>query len=277
MEPKFFDLIEDYVASLPTIYFQINQALEEDVSFEEIASIISADASLTARLLKIVNSPFYGFPQKIETISHALSIAGTKELQLLALATTIMNSFEGGMAKTVNRKSFWRHCIGCGLIAKEIAVLTEMENPERYYIAGMLHDIGSLVIFNKMPETAMEAVELCETKKEYLYKVENKILGFNHMEVGSHLLKAWNLPESLVAVAAYHHEPKRAKKHTDETRIVHMADILSHEWDLGNSGESLIPRLDIQTPKKIGFAKEHLEGVKEKVLSDFDEAAQLFL
>ena len=76
---------------------------------------------------------------------------------------------------------------------------------------------------------------------------------------------------------AYHHEPKRAKKHADETRIVHMADILSHEWDLGNSGESLIPRLDIQTPKKIGFSKEHFEGVKEKVLGDFDEAAQLFL
>lgn len=130
MEPKFFDLIEDYLASLPTINFQINQALEEDVSFEEIASIISADASLSARLLKIVNSPFYGFPQKIETIGHALSIVVIKELQLLAL---------------------------------------------------------------------------------------------------------------------------------------------------GNSGESVIPRLDIQTPKKIGFAKEHLEGVKEKVLSDFDEAAKLFL
>ncbi len=277
METKFFDLIEGYVASLPTIYFQINQVLEEDGSFEEIASIISADASLTARLLKIVNSAFYGFQKKVETISHALSIVGTKELQLLALATTIMNSFEGGMVKTVNRKSFWRHCIGCGLIAKEIAILTEMENPEKYYIAGMLHDIGSLIIFNKIPESAMEVVELCENKKEHLYKMENKVLGFNHMEVGSHLLKSWNLPESFISAAACHHEPKRAKKHAEETRIVHMADVLSHEWDLGNSGESVIPRLDIQTPKKIGFGKEYLEQVKEKVLNDFDEAAQLFL
>jgi|TARA_B110000438_G_scaffold267905_1_gene283096 HD-like signal output (HDOD) protein len=71
-----------------------------------------------------------------------------------------MNSFKGGMDKTVNQKSFWRHCIGCGLIAREIAILTEIKIPERYYIAGMLYDIGSLVIFSKLPESSMEAVKL---------------------------------------------------------------------------------------------------------------------
>jgi len=117
------------VPSLPAIFNEINEAVEDpESSFTEIAEIIGGDMALSARLLKIVNSSFFGFPSKVETITHAITIVGTAQLRDLVLATTIISQFKGMPKDVVNMESFWKHSVGCGLAARIIAIFRREPN-----------------------------------------------------------------------------------------------------------------------------------------------------
>ena len=130
------------ISSLPTIFYQINEAVEDpESSFVEIGEIISGDPSLSARLLRIVNSSFFGFPNKIETITHAVTIVGMAQLRDLALATTVVNQFKGIPKNLIDMEKFWLHSVATGLAAKVIAIYRRETNADRYYLMGMLHDL----------------------------------------------------------------------------------------------------------------------------------------
>jgi HD-like signal output (HDOD) protein len=136
----------ELVFSLPTIYFELQAALNDpNKTFQDLGDIISFDPALSARLLKIVNSPFYGFPSKIDTISHATSIIGRDQLTDLALATLVIYQFRGIPNNLFNMEKFWRHSMACGVVARSIAEFRGEKNVERFYLAGILHDIGRLV------------------------------------------------------------------------------------------------------------------------------------
>ena len=146
------DLIKGSVrlSSLPEIYFKINDAINDpESSFGDVAEIIQNDVSLSARLLKMVNSSFYNFPSEIDTISHAISIVGTKQLRDLALATMVVTAFDGIPEDFVDMKDFWRHSVACGVSAWVIATNCLEENSERHYLTGILHDVGPVDYFRE--------------------------------------------------------------------------------------------------------------------------------
>ena len=147
--------VKDWVASPPHVYIKLNDTLKDPrSSFKEFSEIISHDPSLTARLLKIVNSSFYSFETEIETITHALTIVGTEQLTELVLATSVTSQFTHIPKQLVSMNSFWEHSIACGVAAKVIADRRGESHLESFYLAGMLHDIGSLIIYKKFPEQA---------------------------------------------------------------------------------------------------------------------------
>jgi len=153
--PSIDDLIDGsaQLGSLPTIFYQINEAVENpESSFAEIAGIISKDSALTARLLKIVNSSYFGFSSKVETITHAITIVGMVQLRDLALATAIINNFKGIPKDAVDMRSFWQHSIAVGLAGRVIGVYLKEANPERFYVLGLLHDLGRLLTYLTLPE-----------------------------------------------------------------------------------------------------------------------------
>lgn len=148
---------ETTIPSLPEIFYQFKQAIDDpESSFEEIGEIISNDPGLTARLLKIVNSAFFAFPQQIETISHAIGIVGREQLNDLVLSTVVMAQFKDIPQNLIDMESFWRHSIACGLSARIIASQKREANPERFFVAGLLHDIGLVVMCNKLPSLFFE-------------------------------------------------------------------------------------------------------------------------
>jgi HD-like signal output (HDOD) protein len=272
------DLLKDFVqlSSLPIIYTKINEAVNNpQSSMKDISDIISDDPGLTSRLLQLVNSAFYCFPSRVETVSRAIFIVGTRQIRDLALATSIMNVFEGIPEVLVNMESFWRHSVACGLAAKILATYRRCEiNVERFFAAGIIHDIGRLVIYKKIPEAAQAMILHCKSHREPLFSVEKETIGFDHSELGRYLMQFWNLPPSLEEVVAYHHTPQEARRYPIETAVIHIADIIVHAMELGNSGEQYIPPVDEKAWQLIGIPTSALSPTLDQLEREVGDVVQ---
>jgi putative nucleotidyltransferase with HDIG domain len=273
----FNEVVADWIGSPPPVYHKLHQAMQSpDTSFAEFSEIISADPSLAARLLRIANSPFYGIGSRVETIIHALGIIGIDQLTELALATIMVNQFKGIDKSLVNMQSFWMHSVGCGLAARAIAKNMGERQVEPYYTASMLHDIGSLILYKESPEKSKEILTRCKSEGLSLSTVEEEVLGFTHAEVGAVVFTKWGLPRSLVAAVQYHHRPSEAKDHALFPAIVHLADIIAYEMDLGTGGEPTVPELDPAAIQRTGLTRAFLTDIQESVRGEVDEAVSLF-
>lgn len=272
------DLLKGFVqlSSLPVIYSKINEAVNDpQSSMKDISDIISDDPGLTSRLLQLVNSAFYGFPSRVETVSRALFIVGTRQMRDLAMATSIMNVFEGIPENLVSMESFWRHSVACGLAAKILATYRRCEmNVERFFAAGIIHDIGRLVIYKKIPDTAQAMILRCKNRGELLYAVEKETIGFDHSELGRRLMRFWNLPPSLEEVVACHHSPQEARRYPVETAVVHIADIIVHAMQMGSSGEQYIPSVDEKAWQLIGIPTSALSPTLDQLEREVNDVVQ---
>ncbi len=269
--------ISSDISSLPTIFHQINQAVEDpEITFSEIARIISGDPSLSGRLLRLANSSFYGFSSRIETISHAITIIGMAQLRDLVLATTVVSQFKNVPSSIIDMESFWKHSVACGLTARIIAVYKKEFNTERYYVLGMLHDLGRLLMLLNIPDVVKDALNTCAAEKKLLFKTEMETLEFDHAEVGGELLKEWNLPSSLIEPVRYHHNPSAAPQFQMETAIVHTADLIVHALELGNSGDSFVPPLDPKAWDKIQIPSSLISNIVDQVNVQFPDVVRAF-
>ncbi len=223
------DLITDTIelASLPSVVMTAMEMLNNpNTSASDIGEIISQDPALTIKLLKIVNSAFYGFPSRIETISRAITIVGTLELTDLILGSSAIQVFSRIPNQLINMRQFWEHSLYTAVVARILARHLRSPNTERCFVMGLLHDVGSLILFNQKPDEARQAMELSGDNVP-LHIAEREIFGFDHGTVGAELMLNWNLPSSFVTVARHHHQPSAADDHRLETATVHLADVIT--------------------------------------------------
>ncbi len=280
MSPDILDLVKKgfKISSAPDIYVKLNEVINNPrSSYSDIADVIARDAALTARLLKIANSSFYNFPAKVETISEAITIIGTQQLCDLVLATSVLKTFKKIPKDLISMDSFWCHSTACGLAARTIAVYRREANVERYYVAGLLHEIGRLVMFENMPDLAREAVKMHESLGEHLHIAEQKVMGFDHAAVGGAVLREWQLPDSLVEVVTFHHQPCGAKRYPVETAIVHFADIIACAMQLGSSREAYVPSVEPKAWDLIRTPVSQLSAIWNQVDKTFHEVIPFFL
>ncbi len=215
------------LSSFPDIYFQINEVLQSPrSSASHIADVVSKDTSLTAKLLKLVNSAFYGFPAKIDTISRAIAILGTNELTTLALGISVVEYFADIPEGLADMKSFWKHSIACGVLSRILASHKVGLSEERFFVSGLIHDVGRLVMFKRLPFAATQALVLSRSTRTPLREAEQEVMGFDHAAVSGTLLKSWKFPATLELPVRYHHAPARAMNHL-EPSIIHVADVLA--------------------------------------------------
>ena len=260
------------LVSLPEVCIRVNEMMDEPtVTAAELGQIIIQDTSLTARLLKIVNSSYYGFQSRIETVSRAVTVVGLRELRGLVIAASAVETFSNVPDTIFNKVRFWRHSLYCGVIARLLAEQCHVLHSERLFVAGLLHDIGKLIIAQRLPtETRMIALE-AENGLRSEFEIEQDFLGFNHAEVGGELMHVWNMPETLFESVAYHHDPRRADAGVMETCLVHLANIFTDEAEHGLDMRGTIPLPEIDS-----FAWEVTgldESIKEHI---FREAGPLF-
>ena len=277
MAIKINDLVGSWAASPPILYYQLREKLDDpDSSFDDLALIIKTDPAMSARLLKIVNSAFYGFDEKVDTLTHALNIIGTEQLTDLALAAIVTSRFEGIPRDLINMETFWMHSIACGIAARKIAKRMPGVEAEKMYLGGMLHDIGSLILFKESPEDAKKILLRCKESGENLFKVEKEILGYDHAEVGALLLSEWKLSGRLAEMVKYHHQPANAGEYLKEACIIARADALVYEMKIGNSGEPGVPELDPRVFEVIPISDEEIIGLKEEIIVNIDDTVRMF-
>lgn len=265
------------LASLPNVYFRVDKAINHPArSAADIGAVLRKDMALTARLLRIGNSAFYGFSRRVEDIDEAVRIIGTRQLHDLVLATVVLSQFKGMDARLVTMQSFWQHSLACGIAARAMAKLRRENNVERFFVAGLLHDIGSLVLYQQFPERAQAALERHLQTDTALEDAERSTLGCDHGAVGAALMTAWTLPQFFREAALNHHSSGR-RPHTPGTAVVHVADLIALSLELGTNGEVRLPRLSGQAWDLIGLPPSIIAGIAEEVVALLGEAQRMFL
>jgi HD-like signal output (HDOD) protein len=229
---------------IPSIVNELNDITADPyASANDIAEIVNKSPSLTAILLKIVNSAFYSFPAKIDTVSRAVTLIGSKEITGLALGLSTMQVFKDIPEDIMDMKAFLRHSLLCGLISRIICSQKNMPQTEQMFVSGLLHDLGRLIIYKYFPDQANAILKAAFNTNQSLYSVEKDLIGCRHTEIGKLLLKKWKLSKTLESNVHYHHRPSGAADPV-EAGIVHIADVISNGLGVGSSGEKIIPNFD---------------------------------
>lgn len=275
IDPTRYIMDDTRLTTLPAIYRQILDAIAKPSSSAyDIEKVIRTDTNLAARVLKIVNSAFYGYPSKIDTLSRAVNIIGTKQLSTLAIGISILNVFKNIPAEIINMKMFWKHSILCGICARLIAGYENIQNTERMFVAGLLHDIGRLVLYNYLPKESLYAARFARSRADLLYVAERNLFDFDHATVGGDLLKKWQISLSLEDCVRHHHEPQRSRNPV-ESSTVHLADIMANVMGVGSSGERFVPPLNQDAWTQLGITPNTLSVMLEQAEQQLEEVFEL--
>lgn len=252
------------LASLPNIFFQISDSLKNPRSSAAyVAEVISKDVALSAKLLKMVNTPFYGFPSKIDTLSRAVTIVGTNQLTNLALGVSVIGAFSEIPDEFFTLKEFWLHSVTVGITARLLAGKARLPGDEKYFVAGLLHDIGRLVMLKNHPKASTEVLRPAKVGRRALVNVERTVWGCTHSEIGGRLLKAWRLPAFLEVLVNFHHNPMESSM-VKEAAVIHLADFITHSLGIGASGASLVPELNTNAWLELGLDTKDLMTICHK-------------
>lgn len=267
------------ISSLPLVFARINELLSDPKSCSaDIGKVISKDQALTARLLRMVNSAFYGFPQKIDTVSRAVTIIGFRQLRELVLATSVVDLFKGlGDRVSLRMEDFWKHSLACAVACRILAIYRREQNHESYFVAGLLHDIGRLVLIETLPAEYGRAMELSKSRQIPLAEAELEIFGFDHAAVGRELIRHWRLAHELADAVGFHETFKNGSKQSVLGDGVHLANIFTHASEIGFSGEIYIPPLNPTAFERLGFQKTMIESVIAKVHEQFEDARSMLM
>ena len=264
------------LASLPHIFTEINRVVNDPrSSATNVADVISKDPNLTTKLLKIVNSSFYGLPSKVDTISRAVTILGNKQLSTLALGTSVLTIFGDIPADLVDMKSFWEHSVACGVAARMIAQYKKIAYTERLFVAGLLHDIGRIIIYKHLPTQGREVLLHAQRTGCLLRSAELEMLGIDHTQIGGMLIKKWKLPMILQEALTYHHQPTLSQ-HVLEASIVHVADILINALTIGTSGERFVAPLIPEVWAELGIQIDMIVRIVQLLDQQVEEIIHLF-
>lgn len=233
------------VFSHPLFYDRLNEVINHPrSSVADIAKIITEDQGLTARILRLANSPMFGCFAKVDSISRAVTIIGTQQLRDLALAASVMKLFKGIPEELISMPQFWRHSIACGIVARNIGVYLRENNVERLFVSGILHDVGQLIMLTAIPEKTRQVLELNRQRQELYQTTEQQSFGFTHADVASELLKSWKIPANISEPVFRHHHPGKAEQFPLEAAIIHFADIVCQAFEFGANGEWSVSPLD---------------------------------
>lgn len=270
----------DHLVALPDVCFQVNEMVDDpNASAIDIANVLSRDPNLTAQLLKIANSPYYGFPSRVETISRAIIIIGMQDLRDLVLSTSVINAFSADHNELVNMEKYWRHSLLTGFIARQLGskTTTKILCKERLFAAGLLHDIGQLIMTTKIPEIMRVILHRAKEDKEPYHEVERITFGLGHSEIGAELMKKWHLPPSFQEVARFHHEPEKANDFKLEVAIVHIANVMAHISNMHGLGFPEKLKISSYAWELTGLDKKTVVAATKKASKEFNETANAFV
>ena len=267
------------LGTLPTVYVKVNELVNDpNCPASKLGAAITNDQVITSRILRLVNSALYGFPNYIDTVTKAVTIIGFKQTRDLVLASSVMDMFKTGKANDhIDMEGFWKHSIASAVSAKALSSHMKNSDQEAMFTAGLLHDIGRLILFEFTDTLPIKPlIEKCREKGLLVYKNERKVLGFTHMDVAEALFQKWNLPPVLKEAAVYHHTPQMAPRFKEESSCIHIADAISHALQYGNSGDHFVPIISEDAWGTLGVPIDKLSPIVRQVAVQFPDLIKIF-
>lgn len=269
------------IPTLPMVVTKIVEIVDSpDSSANDLNKVISMDQALTMKVLKLVNSAFYGFPKKIETLTQAIVILGFNTVRSLALSISMIDFFSPkGTRHCLNYPEFWKHSISTSSLAKLLAKKSFPALSEEAFVAGLIHDVGIIVLDQFLPIEFSQVLNEVNNKKIPFYDAEKFVIELTHCDVGRMLASKWNFPESLTAALAYHHDPVSNHAYFPLIAIIHAADAGAKILNYGIIGdEKYIRAIHIsETVKKIlKLEFDFPETLRETVEKNIKESEELF-
>jgi HD-like signal output (HDOD) protein len=228
--------------SLRSVESALRELLHSDKRYtHQISEIIRRDPSLTARLLRLVNSVYYGLTTPINNIEEAVFYLGIRQIRQLAMVTPVIEDFTKLAGNTpFPWREFWQHCIGVAIMTREVLSCVHPPADDSDYVAGLVHDMGKIVMAATFPEHFLEIQRRAALNQQSLLITETEVLGINHTELGALYLQDHNLPAIMIESARFHHEPERASAHPSIIAAVQIADLLVRHAGIGRSGNTSI-------------------------------------
>jgi putative nucleotidyltransferase with HDIG domain len=265
------------LASFPDIYYRIDKVLKDPMSsVSHLADTISTDPSLSATLLRLANSAFYALPSKTESVIRAVTLIGTKEISTLAMGILATRFFRDIPQNLINMKNFWAHSVACGLFASILAQHKIGFSEEKFFIAGLLHDIGRLIMAMGLPKNMAYAVGQSRRRSIPLNEIEEEVFGFNHTKVAALLMQKWEFPITLENMVRFHHDPAGSPNPL-ESSIIHVADIMAIAFQFGHSGEVIVPPLNAKAWEALAISQSVIEPTLAQTERLVNETVRDFL
>jgi HD-like signal output (HDOD) protein len=206
----------------------------------QIAEIIRCDPSLTSRLLRLVNSVYYGLGTPVNSIEEAVFYLGVRQIRQLAMVTPVIEDFQRLTRQCIFPwREFWQHCIGTAILTREVTASTNVQTDDSVYVAGLIHDVGKIVMAWTFPDHFAEIHHQALLGTRDLVEIENEVLGIDHAELGALFLERHHLPELMISSSRYHHQPEKALQHPQIIAAVQIADLLLRSEKIGCSGNYL--------------------------------------
>ncbi len=262
------DLIHKTIrlGTIPDIYYKTIAAINNpDASLDDIAGIVSKDMTLSAKVLQLVNSSFYSLRQKVDTLTWALALIGTNQLMTIVSGVSAVSFFKKIPSRFINMVSFWEHSIACGTAARLLSsYFPGRIEQERFFVAGLLHDIGRLIMVQNLSGEYYELFRDARSEEIFLFAAEAQRFGLDHSEIGAQLASLWNLPESLCQMIRCHHFPGHAGVF-HENAIINLADIIVNALETGNSGEFFVPVIEPGITRELGLDRHIILPVVSEI------------
>jgi putative nucleotidyltransferase with HDIG domain len=256
--------------TLPGVITRLAAMAEKGtVSAEEMARVVMTDQVLSAKVIRLVNSAFYGFYGTVSTVSGALVQLGVNVVKGLAISSSIFEIMEK------NTVGLWEHSMGVAVSANVMAKRLKLKDPEEIATAALLHDIGKVIIKIKLEEAYDQLVALIQEKDLMMIEAERELLETDHSEIGAWLAQTWHLPASLIEPIAWHHNVEKSIAHQAKTAVVHIADVITHASAFGFSGDDLVPKIQTAAWNKLGLTDQHLESIVDEVEDRLIDAKNL--
>lgn len=262
--------------SLPDVYLRLKSLLDDpDYEMGEVAAVISLDPAMTLRLLRIVNSSLYGLNKQVDTVSRAIILLGSQQVHDIVLATSIAQAFRGISKDVMDVGKFWRRSVYCAVTCRHLARQQGSCDKERLFVAGLLCDIGHLLIYQAIPDIYWKMAQELKHSEKTIVDMEQELLGFDYAQVGALLLEQWNLSESLKETTKLHVHPGKAEQYPLETALVHIGFLMTGAGD----GEGVFNEaglsVDPSAWERTGLTAEDCSDLYEEIEKDVRVAMEL--
>ena len=264
--------------TLPTMLVECNKLLEDpNVSANQLAKIIKADQAVSSKVLKLVNSAFYGLSGKVGTISQGIVILGFSTVRNIILSLSVLDLLpKDADLGEFDISDLWKHSLGCAIISRVFAQRIGIKDPEEVFIAGLLHDIGKIIIAKLFREEFVTILKTTHQEKKLFIDAERDVLGTTHDQIGGMLAKNWQLPATLSESISFHHNGEKTMKHAKLVYTIKLADIVTRGLQIGSGGDRVIPEMNKTAWDTLNVSCNDIARWIDDLDEEFDRASAFF-